>query len=419
MTGVQTCALPISTSSEKFGESVAFLDHGQVLLSGVSDSSSGKVVSYINKSDSSTLLADESTNTDFYDYNESETITATNLDNFGKVISASDNAWFAVAAPESDSNRGYVFTYKRNSITNVITVQQAFTSSLSATGKHGAALAISSDARWLYVGAPEDSYGGYPGLIYAYRLATGTAASGTVTGDGSTLIHVCPVSFDSGFQLKITDSTGKLYVYNKDYTISGSNIVFTTAPALNLVIIVSALSEYYYAYTAIVNNPGGATGDGFGSSLSTSADGTLLVVGVPGNDLSSLNNGKTVVYSRSVNAVLADSSTLTYTVLEAYTGTAKPRVTVDGTEVTVTSFSVVPSTSTTVVLANAPALGSEVVIETNNFAPIQTLYASDIEEGQAFGTSVQICADRSSIYVGSPNQDRNYTNNTEIGRAHV
>ena len=401
---------PSATSTEKFGESVAFLDNGQVLLAGLSDSGTGKVVSYLNKSDNSSILADVSTNTDFYEYNESENISATNLDNFGKVISASNNAWFAVGAPESDTSSGYVFTYKR---TNTIAdgssvrleVQQAFTSGVLAAS-FGAALSISSDAKWLYVGQPNRIFG----AVYAYRLVTGgTAATGTLIGDGSTSIKACPVSFNSAYQLQITDTTGKLYVYLKDYTISSTNIVFTSAPADGLVITVNALSEYY-----VYNDTMGdfVSFSGFGTSVSTTTDGAQVVIGAPSYDATATNNGIVYVYDRSINAELADSSTLTFQVLQGYTDSINPRVTVDGTEVTVSSFSTVASTSTTVVLAQAPALGSEVRIETNNFRLLKTITPADTEEGQAFGTSVLICPANCTIYASAPNQDNALVRNT-------
>ena len=394
---------PGAVANEDFGTAVEFLDYGQILLGGVKGSGTGKIVSYRNYSDDSTYLTDASSNTDFYEYNETETITATNLDDFGHAISAANKEWFAVSAPASNTPTGYVFTYRRTNEFDdgssvVLENQQAFT--MGTIGTFGQSLAMSADGRWLYIGATTEGTGGSV-YVFAFR-ELGNDTTNTIQGDGSTTTHATGLTVTDPFQLYVTDTTGKTYVYQVDYTVTGDDIDFTTAPAAGLDITIIARGAFYSDMGITLTGDSPVALDAFGSSISTTTDGAQVVIGAPRRDTGATNNGSVYIFDRTVSSVVSDGSSQVHVPREV---TIKGRrTTVDGIDVDVT-YNLPGDGTTEVIFATDPPSGSIITVYTNTFQLMSTHEASLVQAEQSFGTSVAMCPTNCAFYVGAPEKE--------------
>lgn len=412
------------TANEDFGSSVSFIDDGQIMLAGVSQYNTGKVLVYKNLSDDPSLLADPSSGTDYYPWDETETVTATNLAGFGDQITSAEIGWFAVSATESDSNTGYIFIYNRtNDIADGSTVTydlvQAFTagvddgSSLPIGGtKFGYSTSMSYDGRWLYVGAPDDPNGG---VVYAYAKETSTINStGTLTGNGGT--NYTPTGIDlttvDPYQLLVTDTTAKTYILNKDYQISGTDINFYATVANGLVVTIQAQTEYFTLVDKIpssldISSIDVVPGDNFGFSVDATTEGAQIVIGSPFNSDAGTTAGKTSIYDRSIHSLVADGTSLVYTVPRAATTNGR-RTTVDGVEASVTYVVTAADPangdpgSTQVTFATAPTAGSIISVETNHFQEITAIVPVNPDINENFGWTAKICSASCVVYVGAP-----------------
>ena len=120
---------------------------------------------------------------------------------------------------------------------------------------------MSKDNRYLYASATGEN------KVHVYTLvevATVDEVSQTITGDGSDqtfTLTTTPASIDA---LYIQDANGKEYLPYKDYTLGGSVITFTTAPANTLSIVVRQRS--YYKHTASFTGSATGTRPGTGTS---------------------------------------------------------------------------------------------------------------------------------------------------------
>lgn len=404
-----------ATANESFGRSTTFMDLGQILVTAYGASGQGRVTSYKNKSEDSSLTAD------FYPVNELETLTATSLSNFGQTLAASDEGWFAVGAPSSNSNMGYVFVFKRtNSVSSTpvnISLVQVIPG--AASNEAGAGLAMSKDGLHLFIGRPGAT--SETGNVAGYKRLTTTAASVVLTGTGAQTVFTLGFTLDStNSQLLVTDGTGKVYVPTVDYTLSTTQITFGVAPANGLAITAAKQVTWYEAYTSVSVSDDGGTGNRFGSSLRCSTDGAQIIVGAPTQDATSSNNGAAYVLDRTIFSQIAPTVGLTtFTVPTVYVAIAtgdKPRVTVDGVAVSVTSFSVGGST-TQVTLPVAPLRGTVVTVETNFLRRLQKLESTTAEVNQFYGYAVEYCPTNCTAFVGAPNRNVSVVDSPDVSDA--
>lgn len=155
-------------------------------------------------------------------------------------------------------------------------------------------------------------------------------------------------------------------------------------------------------------------GDRFGDAISVSTDGAQVVISAPKHDNGDGTTGVVYVYDRIIEAFLvAVENTTVFTTKRdmlvpldqnLVNPVAKPRVTVDLVEVDQDDYEV-DYGNKTITFNTAPKVGSVVRIEVNEFALIQRLAGSNQFEGLEYGTSVAMCYNNCSIYVGSPNVD--------------
>ena len=395
---------PGAVGNENFGNAVAFLDAGQILIAGVKGSGTGKIVSYRNYSDDSSIV-DISSNTDFYEYNETETLTATNLDDFGHAISAATNEWFAVGAPASDSDKGYVFIYRRTNEFNdgstvYLELSQAFSIAGAAT-KFGSSLAMSADGRWLYVGAPIDASGKGKVFVYAFE-DIGISTSNVIVGDGSTVTFATGLTLADDHQLLVTDTTTKTYVLNKDYTVSGNDITFIVAPINTLNITLIAPGQYFTDVGTTLVAADGVAGDNFGHSISTTSDGAQVIIGAPYHDTGGTDNGAAYVFDRTRSSVISDGSSLQYIFPRVITSKGR-RTTVDDINVTDVTYATGGGV-TQVTFSIEPEAGSIITVDTNTFQLAHKLQDAIAEAEQNYGFSVAVCPTNCAVYVGAPDK---------------
>jgi len=330
---------------------------------------------------------------------------------------AISDEYLAVGAPDSYGTRGGVLIYRLRSGT--WTTHQ-YIEPVSASGgeEFGKALAISKNARWLYVGAPGED------RVYAYGLDTQLEEqSVTITGDGSTLTHALGFTPKSLESLFVQDSAGTIYRPTIDYSISGSNIIFVVAPSVN----VTVKSNFYYKYEATISASDGGVDDRFGASVWTSTDGTNTVIGAPNHDNpgddSTIDSGATYVFDRTVEAFEGDGSTTAFTTVRSMDADLA-RVTVNGVvqdqRKGSDAFWDYSVSGTTLTFNVAPPPSSIIKVATSGFTQMQKFAEQTANErgvGNAFGTSVLICPTDCSIYIGNPSDDpRELRNSGSVDR---
>ena len=321
------------------------------------------------------------------------------LVDFGATISTSSVGRAAIGAPES-GNVGYVYVAVRDNKGSFIIDQALCPSTQDSSGEYGRGIAVSDDGAWLYIGQP----GNAEGRVWAYQyVQVSGSVTQTFTGDGSTTVFTLtgeaadPASI---YALKIIGTDGKLLIPFRDYTLSGNNITFTSAPVLGEI---SVSFKSYYELVDIIDFASSSQ-DQFGYSIATSDDGSQLIVGTPTADDSSISDsGKVYVVDRTAESYYGDSTTVVFVTNGTVLGT--PVVTVDGVVQTVTTdYSI--SGGDTFTFETAPVNGSIVKIESNSFVLSQTL--DDFENpqtGAQFGYSLDLCPNNCSLYVGAPYED--------------
>lgn len=375
--------------NDQLGVSVASARNNNYLLAG--SSSTSTVQTYIRNTTTGVITRD----VEFSDISNG-------LVDFGATISASSTGLAAIGAPTS-GNIGYVYIARRGDNGKFIIDQALCPSTEDAAGGYGSGLAISDNGAWLYVGQPTND----AGYVWAYQYVTvNTDVSQKFVGDGSTTVFTLTgdaASPDSIYALKISDPDGKLLIPFKDYTLSGSDITFDTAPTLGEI---NVNFKNYFDFVEKINLADSSLQDQFGYSIATSNDGSQIIVGAPkADDNSSVvaDSGKAYIIDRTVESFYGDGTTTVFTTDSTVLGS--PVVTVDGIAKSVGTDYTFNGTDT-ITLGTAPNNGSIVKIESNSFVFSQTL--DDFETPQAgaqFGYSLDLCPNNCSLYIGAPYED--------------
>jgi hypothetical protein len=298
-------------------------------------------------------------------------------------------------APDSRGNIGMVFVYSRGTF-GAITESQILAPNVNTAGKFGAAISVSNDDRWIYVGAPEDD------TVYVYGFDTTVPTSNvTFTADGLSNTYLLPFVPASTESILVRSST-TTYVPYLDYTLSGSSIVFTNPPPSSSVVITQEPGFRYV--TSFVGN----AGTKFGHTLSATIDGSQIVIGAPEANVTVNANtytrsGTVTVYNRSIDKYIAANGQTFFggiSNIDQFT-----RVFVDDVEqVRNVDYNVF---AVTWVQFFQPVLAGRIVtIETNIFHPIQTISPVVPFKEQEFGYSVDICSNNCSLYIGAPYQSQ-------------
>lgn len=156
---------------------------------------------------------------------------------------------------------------------------------------------MSSDYQWLYVGAPDSD------TVLTYRWQNVTSVTDTVVIPNANVATFTLSNISTSFsELLLVSNSSVDFVPYRDYTISGSDITFTS----------NAQPDTYVfrLNSGFRNAPGGIfTGNSntdFGRSVSCTPDGRQVVIGAPLETVSGESNaGSITVYDRSIEKYIA------------------------------------------------------------------------------------------------------------------
>ena len=363
-----------STANDGFGYSLAGDNGNNYVLVGAE--SSNKVQAFQRNITTGALIED------------SELLSPSNdIVGFGSVLEAGSNIYAAAGSPLSNSNIGYVHILRRNRFGSFYVDQALAAPGHDANGKFGNDIAISDDGKWMYIGQPGVD------KVHAYQMVTLDteglfAITEDTVGNGSTTTFALENEPTSIYELKVIVGN-KLMIPFKEYTISGSNIVFTTPPA---VVSISITYKNYFNHVYTIT---GASATDFGHRVVTSTDANQIIISATNN-----NAGTVHVYNRTVENQFATGSTNIFTASVTIQGT--PRVFVDDVETTDFTF----NGTNTITFTETPSRGSIVKIDTNNFVANHSITAAlDAQSGAQYGYSIDLCPNDCSLYVGAPYHD--------------
>ena len=344
----------------------------------------GQIINY-QKNDSGVLV-------------EGKTISSrtTNSIDFGSTIDSGTNI-IAVGSPLSGSGgEGHVHVYSRD-FTGELTLLQIISAADGNITSFGNSISISSDYQWLYVGAPDSD----TVLTYQWNNFVFTASDTIVVPNANVATFTLPNISTSSAELVLVSNSSVDFVPYKDYTISGSDITFTSN---------AQPDTYVFRINPGFVNKGSGTFTGnsntdFGRSVSCTPDGRQVVIGAPLETVSGETNaGSITVYDRSVERYIALGDSILFGGYRPITQQNKVYVNgvlqVFGVDYTI-------AFTTWVSFTSAPTAGSVVEIETNEFNLLQYITAPTPLAESQFGFGTDICTYNCSLYSGSPYYSQN------------
>lgn len=240
----------------------------------------------------------------------------------------------------------------------------------------------------------------------------GEILSVTVSGSGIDNNNIFPIdpylyTVNSIWDISVTVD-GILQRPFVDYTfstvgINANDIVFVTVPAAGASIVVTAKTQFVYVDTL---ETGASSADArFGSSISQTDNGRMIVVGAPQEDSATVNNsGVSYVFDRGViKYIVGDATQNTFSLpagfIDPIAVIVNGQYLTDAAEFINGEFSVSGSTVTVNV---ALTVGDVVEIENNIFTLTQTVEANQPFDQAQFGVTTDICPTNCSLYIGAP-----------------
>ena len=405
-TGIKTTAS--ATADDNIGKSVAINAKSTLAIVGAPEQGSGAIIPY-TRSESDVLL-------------ESNTVTVSTIgdsvDSFGQAVSIAVD-YVAVGAPDTESSKGAVFTYYIDSIGTFNRRPTIRPSGLVSSAKYGTSVVMSGNGRYLFVGAPGEN------KIYSYTLVNiplSSVVSSTITSNGGTnySINFTPISQES---LSVVDENGKVYLPNKDFTWSGTQIVFASGPSASLQIVVRQLD--YFAFSSMLDPYDNMSGDDYGFAIDCDYSGRNVIIGAPNADVANsdstviANAGEVSIQSQAVQQFAGNGSTKAFTTQE--TLQTKIFVEVDGVLQIETENADVPvdndgstdgfytRTGKTITFKYTPVSGAKIIVYTGTYLEKQKIDQRITghvpEAGEQFGYSVAIDSNGTTVAVGSPGED--------------
>lgn len=373
--------------NDHFGRAVALDQSALYLYSGAPDSSAGRVSVYARNSSNSW---------DSYGFLWGNN---TALDSFGKVLATAtvgDSSYLAVSAPDSGNGQGVVYVFE-----NQVLLQILADSSGSAGDEFGASLAISDDAKYLYVGAPGAN------TVYCYAL---NYPREQVTQNiiGSTGVDTFNLSFsaaDASDVIVTAPLRSAEYFPGIDYTVASSpdRIIFTIAPANGDRITVQKRTNFYSLLDTLPLSAESVAGSKFGSSVVCSQDGATVAVGASATIVDGLDNaGAVYVYHRTVTEFVTNGITNTFTLPDnlgnIFYVYYNDRLLANPTEYFTIGTNIIQFAG-----FDIPPAGNHLTVESNQLILDQIIYPETVGlAGGSFGAHITMCNTGCNIYVASP-----------------
>ena len=327
---------------------------------------------------------------------------------FGTTLAFSDNDFAVIGSPLSNTGIGHVHVARQDAVDSFFIEQVITPEGLTPNSEFGASVAISDDARWLFVGAPGEAQG----FVYAYqKIDNDTEFEQVIETNGIADTYALEseaASLNNVYGLKVVGVDGSLLVPFEDYTLSGSDIVFTTPPALGDISI--TLKTFYSLLTSFSYST--TVGDRFGEQIALNEDGSQLIVSAPGYDNSTIDTGRVFVIDRTIEKRYANgTSTIFSTTLQVF-GVPEVKlndVVQDPALYTFDGF-------TNITFSTPPSAGSIVSIESNNPVNSLVLDGTDVASDTSlrFGESLAVCDTSCGLYVGAPSSDYETTDSGAV-----
>ena len=227
---------PISNS--KFGSSIAQSNNLFAAMVGSPNVGTGTVYTYRQNSG----------NTD-YTQDILLVLNATGTQGFGNAIDFGKDNWAAVGASASNNNQGYVLSVYRNLTVNSFQATQLLLRPSPSVDpiEFGSSVAVSTDERWLYVGAPADVNGG---KVYCFNRVEVEAQSFQTTTNGiqNQFLVSDNIVIDYAQPAQLIVVLNRLTAtYGVDYVIqqnpiglpAGHYVTFNTTPVAGLPLIIT------------------------------------------------------------------------------------------------------------------------------------------------------------------------------------
>jgi hypothetical protein len=390
------------------------------------------------------------------------TLPATGVRGYGNSAIFGNITWAAAGAsgslgPGSEANNGYVSVIYRdpalgrpNTIPyaqwQLLTQPGTTPSTTPGAGEFGYAVDISSDERWLYVGAP--------GLnqVHAYSRVPVEIQSVAARGDGSTVTYQISdaIQIDAATQLRVL-LDGIVQNLGTDYTVDVNfdSVTFAVAPDADVLIeiqriFVQQLDAANYFNVAQSSTSGSGTGarftisrvrnvvtigaTEFGTGYATS-DTITIDAAVFGGGTSPAND---IVLT--VNTVGAGGSLSGFSV--SYSAPALQTVfslneqfftatSIDAFSITVNGSIYRPNIDYTfndsnkdLTFVTVPPAGAAIVVNAQQyFKFVDTITVSGLGATARFGHAVSCTTDGRQLMVGSPGHELD--NNTESGAVYI
>jgi len=191
-----------------------------------------------------------------------------------------------------------------------------------------------------------------------------------------------------------------------DYTFdpTTTELTFITIPPENAVITVT--TPTYWQYVTNITSPSSLEGDNFGSSVSTTTDGSQIFIGAPNATSNGIDNaGVVYAFDRSVvRFIVSNPDQMTYDI----PGTINSPISVNVNEIFLLSTSQSLNgqysiSGNTVTFVNITFnYGDIIEFGTNQFVQIQELVSSTENESANFGSAMDVCPLSCSLYIGAP-----------------
>jgi len=335
--------------NDNFGQSVIFDNQALFLYGGAPNSGSGRV---------SAFARNISNNWDPYGFVSG---TNTSLQSFGKVLATATidgNSYLAVGAPDSTSG-GVVYVFE-----NQILMQILSNDTPAANDKFGASLAMSDDAKYLYVGSP-----------------------------GADKIFVYSLDYPRSVTVQTVIVSG-----TTNYTLSS----LATVPTDIIVSATTLNSQYfpYIDYTLATATNGISTF----SFTGTAASGIGSFYGITATGGSG-SGAKFYVERENVYTVILENGGTGYTAGDTLTilgtdvGGTSPT---NDITVTITAVDLI----TNLVFGSAPSAGLEinVIRRPNRYTNITTINGSG---GEKYGSAIACSTDGTTFAIGASNKTVN------------
>jgi len=254
-----------------------------------------------------------------------------NIAGLGKSVDMAENHIVA-GAPDSYNTAGAVIIFRHTQETFFTPVQVITNPDGTALSNFGTSVSVSTDSKWLYVGSPGTN------KVHYYRFKEYQSRTTSFDVNSSSNGCIMPYAVDDVNSLAVY-IRGNLLVLGQDYTFDVArgkiNIIQTDFPevvsesglffefedgstvlegefGLGVPGTITVLQRSYYAYVGTQSMGSGI--DQFGHSVKCSFDGRQFVVGSPGaNDGEAVQAGKAYVFSNNTRTIptVTTLSTLT------------------------------------------------------------------------------------------------------------